>query len=199
MALAFRCRWRLLAWSLGWLVCASQAAEAAGGSGGGQVYKVTITTIEISTDGGSTYTTLFSGSQEIDIAGVDAGAVAAGLVSGADLPDGTYNTVRATVARTIKVKGYRNIGGTTYYTNGQSDSNAFSTRSGTDNPPTDSTFAESTFDIGGPASETKTGLAIVMSQESSPIVTVKFNTAGVVTESGGLPSIGAPTVDISVR
>ena len=98
------------------------------------VYKITITTIEISDDGGSTYTTLFSGSQEVDIAAVNAGAVAGGLISGVDLPDGTYNAIRATVGDTITVKGYVNIRGTTHYTDGGADAAAFSQAVGNDNP-----------------------------------------------------------------
>jgi len=60
-----------------WFGCA-MSAGAATGSGGGQAFKITVTTVEISSDSGSTYTTLFSGSQEMDIAAANAGAVAAG-------------------------------------------------------------------------------------------------------------------------
>ena len=188
-----------LVWGVGLLLGLPRVAAAATGDGGGQVYKVTITTIEISDDGGSTFTTIFSGSQEIDVAAVDAGAIAAGLVSGVDLADGTYNAIRATVADTIQVKGYVNISGTTHYTDGGTDAAAFSQAAGNDNPPSDSTFAESTFGLGGPQSQTTTGLSIVMSPETSPVVTVAFNTADVVFNDGGNPSVRAPTVTITTR
>lgn len=194
-----RSGWWAGTWSAALLLCLPYAAQAATGNGGGQVYKVTITTIEISNDGGSTYTTIFSGSKEIDIAAVDAGATAAGLVSGVDLPDGTYNTIRATVGSSIKVKGYVNIGTTTYYTDGGTDSGAFSTAVGADNPPTDSSFAESTFNLGGPQSATTTGLNMVMTPETSSVVTVAFDTTGVITQNGVSPSVGAPTVTVTVR
>ena len=196
MTRAFGVRWLCLIWGVGLLLGLPRVAAAATGDGGGQVYKVTITRIEISADGGANYTTIFSGSQEIDIAAVGAGAVAGGLVSGVDLPDGTYNTIRATVADSIKVKGYVNIAGTTHYTNGTT----FGQEAGNDSPPTDGTFVESTFDLGAPQTATNTGLTIVMTPETSSVVTVAFNTAGVVADDGGGdPTVTAPTVTITTR
>lgn len=175
---------------------AGVAAEAASGNADG-TYTVTVTQVEVSKDGGATYSTVFSGSQAINIASVDAGAVAAGLVSGAVLDVGVYTVVRATIGATMQFKGYVNNGATTIYTDGGSDNDAFTTNgAAADTPGAD--YATSTFTIpSANRTNTTTGLSMTVTTASGPTVTLKFDTSGVLTQSAGVPFIGAPTVTIT--
>jgi len=168
--------------------------EAASGAADG-TYTVTITKVEVSKDGGATYTTVFSGSQDINIASVSAGAVAAGLVSGTVLDVGTYDTVRVSLGATLKAKGFVNSAGSTVFTNGGTDGSAASSTNGgvTDTPG--STYAISTYTI--PAANrtsTTSGLSMVVQIGKSPTVTVKFDTTGVLAVSSGVIIPGAPSV-----
>ena len=170
--------------------------EAASGNADG-TYTVTVTQVEVSKDGGSSYTTIFSGSQSINIASVDAGAVAAGLASGAQLDVGVYTIVRVTIGATLQLKGYVNNGATTIYTNGGSDTNGFSTNGAAANTP-GSDYAVSSFTI--PAANrtsSTTGLSMTVTVTTGPTVTVKFDTSGILTQAGGIPSVGAPVVTIT--
>ena len=170
--------------------------EAASGDADG-TYTVTITKVEVSKAGGTTYTTLFSGSQDINIASVSAGAVAAGLASGAALDVGTYDTVRVTIGSTLRAKGYVNNAGSTVYTNGGTDGSASSTNGGVTDTP-GSGYAVSTYTI--PAANrtsTTSGLSIVVQIGKSPTVAVKFDTTGVLSVSSGIIIPGAPAVTIS--
>lgn len=180
-----------------WLGLAAPAG-AATGSGGGQAYKVTVTTVETSSDGGSTYTMLFSGSQEMDIAAANAGAVAASLVSGVQLSPATYNRIRVTIGATMKAKGYVNISGVTHYTSGGTDAGAFSQAAGNDSPPS-SGFVESTFTVPSGNRTSVDTVSIVVTPTNAPTVKVAFNTAGVFINSGGNPSLGPPTVTITTN
>lgn len=172
------------------------AAEAASGDADG-TYTVTVTKIEVSKDAGATYTTVFSGSQAINIAAANAGATAAGLVSGAALAPGTYTRVRTTIGDTLSLKGYINISGSTYYTDGGSDSGAFTANGGvTDTPGSD--YAISTFTI--PAdfrTNTNTSVSIAVKDGGASTCSITFDTSGVITNSGGLPSVGGPTITVT--
>ncbi len=183
-----------------WLMCSAGRAEAASGDADG-TYTVTVTQVEVSKDGGATYTTVFSGSQSINIAAVNAGAVAAGLVSGATMQAGTYDSVRVTIGSTLSMKGFvNNTGaGTTLYTDGGADADAFTGVAGLNNT-TAGDYGISTFTI--PAANrtnTTSGLSIAIEPGGAPTVTVTFNTSGVLTQSGGVPSVGPPSVTISSR
>jgi hypothetical protein len=178
-----------------WLGLAAPAS-AATGSGGGQAYKVTVTTVETSSDGGSTYTTLFSGSQEIDIASATAGAVAAGICSGVKLSPATYNRIRVTIGSALKAKGYVNISGVTHYTDGGTDADAFSQAAGNNNPPS-SGFTESTFTIPAGNRTSIDTVSIVVTETNSPTVKVAFDTTGVFINGGGNPSVGPPVVTMT--
>jgi len=173
-----------------------RGVEAASGDADG-TYTVTITKVETSQDGGTTYQTIFSGSQDINIASVSAGAVAAGLASGAALDVGTYNTVRVTIGDTLRAKGYVNNAGNTVFTNGGTDGSASSTNGGVLNTP-GSAYAISTYTI--PAANrtnTTSGLSMVVQVGKSPAVTVKFDTSGVLSVIGGGVVPGAPLVTIT--
>ncbi len=169
------------------------AVEAASSDADG-AYTVTITKVEASKDGGTTYTTIFSGSQDINIASVSAGAVAAGLANGAVLDVGTYNTVRVTIGATLRAKGYANNAGSTVYTNGGTDGSASSTNGGVTNAP-GSDYAISTYTIPA-ANRTNitSGLSMVVQGGKSPTCTVKFDTSGVFSVMGGGLVPGAPVV-----
>ena len=173
-----------------------RAVEAVSGAADG-TYTVTITKVEVFKDGGTTYTTIFSGSQAINIASVNAGAVAAGLASGAALDVGTYDTVRVTIGATLLAKGYVNNAGNTVYTNGGTDGSGSSTNGGVSDTP-GSGYAISTYTIPA-ANRTNTtgGLSIVVQVGKSPTCTVKFDTSGVLSVVGGGVVPGAPVVTIT--
>ena len=178
-----------------WAVGLRGVAAASGAADG--TYTVTITKVEVSKDSGTTYTTIFSGSQSINIASVSAGAVAAGLASGAVLDVGTYDTVRVTLGTTLLAKGYVNNAGNTVYTNGGTDGSASSTNGGVTDTP-GSGYAISTYTI--PAANrtnTTSGLSMVVQVGKSSTVTVKFDTTGVLSFSGGGVIPGAPVVTIT--
>lgn len=169
---------------------AGDAAAASGNADG--TYTVTITKVEVSQDSGTTYTTIFSGSQDINIASVNAGAVAAGLANGVTVDSGTYNRVRVTIGSTLQLKGYVNNGATTIFTDGST----FSTNGAAADTP-GGTYAVSTFTIPADSRVSVNTTSINIQQGGSPTVAVAFDTSGVITQSGGTPSVGAPTVTIS--
>ncbi len=171
-------------------------AEAASGDAAG-TYTVTITKIEASKDAGTTYVTLFSGSQAINIAAANAGATAAGLVSGAALAPGTYTVIRTTLGATLSVKGYVNISGSTWYTDGGADSGAFTANAGNDTPGSD--YAISTFTIPENfRTNTDTSVSITVREGGAgSTCNIAFNTSNVITNSGGNPSVGGPTVTVT--
>ncbi len=186
----------LMAWALP--VLTAGRVEAASGDAEG-TYTVTLTKIEMSGDGGATYLTLFSGSSDINIASASAGAAVAGLVSGVGVPPGSYNRIRVTLGSTLRIKGYvNNTGdGTTLYTNGGTDGNGFSGIVGLDNT-TSGTYSISTFtiDAGSRTQQLSVSIAIP-SGGASGTVRVSFNTSGVITQSGGTPSIREPSVSVT--
>ncbi len=168
-------------------------AEAGSGDAAG-TYTVTITKVEISKDSGAIYTTVFSGSQDINIASANAGAVAAGLASGVNVDSGTYDRVRVTIGSTLKVKGYVNNGATTIYTDGTT----FSTNGAAADTP-GGTYAISTFTIPVASRVNVNTTAVTVSAGGSPTVDVAFDTSSVITQAGGIPSIGAPTVTVTAQ
>lgn len=178
-------------WSLFLVMGLGISAVQAGSTDADGVYSVTITKVEFSTDG-TNFITVFEGSKLVNIAAIDAGAVAAGLIGGVSIPAGTYTDVRWTVGSDLLLKGYINSGADTTYTNGATfDTNVGST----DTPGND--FATSTFTIpGGSRSGTTSGLSIEVGQGKNPVCSVSFDTSGVI--SAG-PSINAPVVDITSR
>ena len=176
-------------------VLGAGAAWAASGNADG-TYTVTITKTEMSTNG-TTFVTLFEGSQAVNIASASAGATVAGLASGVKPPDGTYTTIRTTLGANLLLKGYVNNGGTTIFTNGGTDGAGFTTNSAAADAP-GSTYAVSTFTIPvANRTATTTGVSIVMQGDAARTVTIKFDTSGVLTQSGGVPSVGAPTVTVT--
>ena len=173
----------------------SEARAASGDADG--TFTVTITQVEISKDGGATYATLFSGSQEINIAAAGAGAVAAGLVSNGALPPGTYNQVRVTLGSTLRIKGFVNNGaGTgTLYTN--NDADGFDLNGAAINTP-GADYAVSTLTIPVANRVDTLTTSIVVSGDGSPCrVRIDFDTAGVLSAAGNVPSLNDPTVTVT--
>ncbi len=186
--------WILLGWIGLHLLAGAVPAQAATGDAAG-TYTVTVTQVEMSSDGGGSYTTIFSGSKEINIASANAGAVAASLASGVTLPPALYNRIRVTLAQNLQLKGFVNDGATTFYTN--NDSDGFGLNLGAaDTPGAD--YAISTFTIpAGNRVNTITVSINIPATGSAPTVRVNFDTTGVLTVSGSIPSVGAPTVTVT--
>lgn len=180
---------------LGLGVWAGQTYAASGDADG--TYTVPITRIEVSKDGGATFTTVFSGSTDINIAAANAGAVAAGLVSGKAIEPGTYNRVRVTIGDTLRVRGYVNSAGGNFFTNGQSDAAGFTFAAGTPDVP-GGTYAISSFAIpAGNRVSTQTVSIVVPEKGAAGTCRVAFDTSGVLTAPGGLPQLGPPTVTVT--
>ncbi len=167
--------------------------EAASGDADG-TYTVTVTKIELSTDG-TNFITVFDGSSAINIASVTAGAQAAGLVSGAAVPPGTYTTVRTTIGANLLIKGYINIGGTTFYTN--NDSDGFGSAAGNDNQ-NQPDYAISTFAVPAANRTSSQSFTITVPKGGPPpTMRVAFDTSGTLINAGGNPSLGPPSITTS--
>jgi len=173
----------------------SQTQAASGDADG--TFTVTVTLVEISKDGGATYTTLFSGSQDINIVAANAGAVAAALASGVALTPGTYNQVRVTIGSTLQIKGYVNneAGTGTLYTN--NDADGFDLNSSAINTPgTDYAISTLTIPVGNRV-DTMAVSIVVPAEGSAPTVRINFDTTGVLSASGNTPRLNDPTVTIT--
>ena len=176
------------------LLWAGSAWAATGDADG--TYTVTITKIEISQDGGGTYFTVFSGSQAINIASAQAGAVAGSLVNASGVPHGSYNRVRVTLGDSLIMRGFVNNGGTTFYTN--NDADGFGLNGNAANAP-GADYTTSTFTI--PAANRTQLFSINFTCPGGGAgvkVRISFDASGVLSISGGLPAVGAPSVSISI-
>lgn len=184
----------LLATALWGLVGITSPVEAATGDADG-IYTVTMLKVEVSKNSGSTYTAIFNGSSNVNIAAAGAGSRVAGLASGAALEPGTYDRVRVTLGANLLLKGFVNDGTTTFYTNNDSDGFGLNLNAA-NTPGTD--YATSTFTIpSGSRLQTFT-TSITMSEGGvSPTIRISFDTSGVLTVSGNTPAVGAPTVSIT--
>jgi len=160
-------------------------------------YSVTVTKIELSTDGGTTYSTIFEGSQLVNIASANAGAVVASLVDGGSLEYGVYDTVRTTIGANLVAKGYVNDGADTVYTDGSN--NTTRNVGTTDTPAAGYDSSTFTIPVANRTIVTTPASPITCSQGVSPIVTVSFDTSGVLSVSGTAVVPGAPTVSIASR
>ena len=194
----------VVGWLLVGLLLGARCTDAASGDADG-TYTVTVTKVEISKDSGTTYTTLFSGSQAINIAAANAGAVAAGLASGVTLEPGTYDTIRTTIGSTMQFKGYvnNNNGLDTLFTDGGTETGAgesTSNNAGVLNTP-GATYAASPYTIPeANRTETDTGLSLKVEAAKAMIVDVAFDTTGTATENAPDTVIpGDPTITITSR
>jgi|GEM_PF-4642336 len=73
-------------------------------AGDASIYKVTVQSIQLKTSSGS-WVTIASPNQEIDIASVSAGAVAASLLSDVKIPAGSYVNFKIVLSETMKFSG----------------------------------------------------------------------------------------------
>lgn len=178
------------------LLSVSLDALAASGDADG-TFTVDVTKVEISNDNGASYITLFEGSKEINIAAASAGAAAAGLASGAVLPPGTYNRIRCTLGSSLRIKGYVNNGTNdgTLYTN--NDADGFDLNAAAiDTPGGD--YATSTLTIPVANRVDTMIVSIVVPAEGTPgTIRINFDTSGVLSAVGNIPSLNDPTVTVS--
>jgi len=112
-------------------------------------YKVTLSRFRISSDGGTTWTTIKEEDVEFDIASADAGA-AVGTFFASTFQPGTYDTIEHIHSATFKLQGYiiDAVGGDDYYTSTTAANGTASTASfDVNNPPSD--YGEATITIYG--------------------------------------------------
>lgn len=103
--------------TIAWLILCIVNISYGDGTGTPETYKVSLAKFELSSDGGSTYITIFEGTSDyMDIASVTAGQSAGNFLSGLSVLDGTYTHVRVTPSSVMKMKGSAVSGATTYYT-----------------------------------------------------------------------------------
>ena len=174
----------------------TSTVQAASGDADG-TYTVTVTRLEFRNATTGDYLTMFEGSRGINIASASAGATAASLASGGGVPQGTYNQVRVTLDGTLSVRGYVNsdTAPVTFFTNGGTDAAAFSTNVAGINTP-GATYAIASFTI--PAAQRVFTQNVSFTIGSNvPTVRVTFDTSGVLTSGGGVPSLGAPSVTMT--
>jgi len=173
---------------------------AASGDADG-TFTVDMTKIEISSDSGTTYTTIFEGNTSVNIASADAGAAISSLIQDVTLKNGLYDCVRATVGDTLLMRGYVNDPDavTTLYTDGDSNDDAFTGTAGLDSPGGD--YAVSAFTIDAvQRTQVTCGLSINIDGGGAvPTVVVNIDANGVLTQSGDTPSIGSPNIVCSSR
>jgi len=79
-------------------------------------FKVTVKNCQLSADGGSTWTTIWTTGIEMDVATVSKGDEALKFVQNFSIPFGTYNKMRYTVDAVMKITGSITYSGSTYYT-----------------------------------------------------------------------------------
>ncbi len=85
-----------------------------------EVYKVTISKVEVYNTSTGQWVVIGEGDVTFDIASVGAGQIVGGYVTGQPIPEGVYTKVRVTVSRHMRIKAHINVGGTEYYTSSNS-------------------------------------------------------------------------------
>lgn len=170
------------------------AGPAQAASGAAEAYGVTITKIELSKDKGASYVTRFEGYADVNLAAPGVGVPIAALGAETPLPKGTYTRVRVTLGPTLYLKGYVNHGETTLFTNGGADGAGYEANLAGANTP-GASYAVSTFTI-PEARRTFEQAVRILVGAVPPIITVTFDLTGVLTQTGGVPTVGAPAVTI---
>ncbi|MBF0511093.1 MAG: DUF4382 domain-containing protein [Candidatus Omnitrophica bacterium] len=77
-------------------------------------YVVTVTEIDFFNSTTNQWVTAGTGAQSFDIAAFNSGQKVGDLISGVNLPNGTYTKMRCTLSRDIQIRAYSNSSG--YYT-----------------------------------------------------------------------------------
>ena len=96
--------------------CFSSIAMAATGTATPTLYQVTFNKVELHNKDTNTWVTIGEGDMSFDIASKNAGQAVGNYFSNTNLPIGTYDKVRTTIARNMQLTGTGIIGVTTYYT-----------------------------------------------------------------------------------
>lgn len=96
-------------------------------------FKVIIKQFELSSNGGQTYTTVYQGDLEVDLATVNVGSFAETIAQEVSIAAGAYDKGRITVSCTFKLKGSLTHQGTTFVTtaSGGTSTNAADLAEGT--------------------------------------------------------------------
>lgn len=89
----------------------ASAAETPIPSVSGMEYTITIKKIEMFNSTTNLWVTITGSSTSFDIASVNAGATAGNMVSGANLPNGSYTRIRVTVSNQFRIKAFVSISG----------------------------------------------------------------------------------------
>jgi hypothetical protein len=79
-------------------------------------FKVVVKNCQLSTDGGTTWMTLWTTGIAVNVAAVARGQEILRFVQNLQVPSGTYNRLRYTVDATMRITGSVAYGGATYYT-----------------------------------------------------------------------------------
>lgn len=114
-------------------------------AGDAETYKMTVQRVQLKNDATDTWVTISTPNRELDIAAVNAGAVAGTLVGDSTIPVGNYDNFKMVISETLSFSGadgtnYSKSGGTITVTG--SDANAASTATWGGALP-NSTFTES--------------------------------------------------------
>lgn len=75
------------------------------GTAAASVYQVTVRQIDLSKDGGTSWTTIGASSAAFDIASAAVGSSVGAYLTGAAIADGDYNALRVTISNVITVRG----------------------------------------------------------------------------------------------
>ncbi len=94
----------------------SYSVYGATGYGTPEIYRITISKVELYNSTTSSWVTVGEGELTFNIASVNAGEIVGSYVSSKSIPEGVYTKDRVTVSRTISIKSTGTIGATTYYT-----------------------------------------------------------------------------------
>lgn len=80
------------------------------------IYEVTVKKIEFHNQATGSFVTVKEADLTFNIASVTAGATVGSYISGAEIPEGTYDQVRVTISRNMGIQATGAVGATTYYT-----------------------------------------------------------------------------------
>ena len=174
--------------------CFSSQSQAASGDPDG-VYGVIITKIELSKDSGKSYLTCFEGYSDVNLIAASAGRSITRLIFSAPLAQGVYNRTRVTLGQKLYLQGYVNDGNTTIFTNGDNEGKGYELNAASADTP-GSTYSVSAFTI--PEDQRSYEYMINISVGAKPpALHAAFDLSGVITQAGGIPSVGIPSVTVT--
>jgi hypothetical protein len=188
---------KILAIVLVLLLLSSGTSYATTVSGQSAVYKVTVTKVEVQTEG--MWVTVATPNQQMDIASGDVNAVIGTIISSSTIKAGTYTGFAVTVDATFEVKGFSDLLGARYYTTSSGTGSVSpSSTWDWDNLPVD--YAERSLTVPGYTAVTMeaTGKTIVIKPGSGISFKFAFNTTGTITYNGAdVVLSGPPTINFT--